>query len=322
MASTSSKMTRRTNNFSSNNSARSFMINDILQNRKNPEKGSKGFTSCGDIHSRFQLGGKNPYNNPYNFIPTNRMRPGFLFSDLFNPSAANIPIPCANRINPFFKIGMNFPPGDNGFLLNRAAELMSANCVIPPLSVPFSMHGTYDHPHLNMYMRNRFFNLSDVGSVGSRKCRRSRTVFSELQLMALEERFKQQKYLSTPDRMELAEALGLTQLQVKTWYQNRRMKWKKQVQNKEERNKSSEDGRGVAKVEAPSSPDTSAMPTIFKQTTQADYPVDYEPELGKVSSMTDSISFNSGIPSRNTKMSQNRRFVGFPPFSDTSSVKK
>ncbi|XP_015787598.1 homeobox protein MSH-B-like [Tetranychus urticae] len=63
----------------------------------------------------------------------------------------------------------------------------------------------------------------------SRKIRRNRTVFTELQLMGLERRFDSQKYLSTPDRAELARILGLTQLQVKTWYQNRRMKWKKQV---------------------------------------------------------------------------------------------
>ncbi|XP_067144093.1 homeobox protein BarH-like 1b [Centruroides vittatus] len=63
----------------------------------------------------------------------------------------------------------------------------------------------------------------------TRKVRRNRTVFTELQLMGLERRFDCQKYLSTPDRAELARALGLTQLQVKTWYQNRRMKWKKQV---------------------------------------------------------------------------------------------
>ncbi|XP_022107182.1 homeobox protein BarH-like 1 [Acanthaster planci] len=47
--------------------------------------------------------------------------------------------------------------------------------------------------------------------------------------MGLEKRFERQKYLSTPDRLELADTLGLSQLQVKTWYQNRRMKWKKQV---------------------------------------------------------------------------------------------
>jgi hypothetical protein len=50
-----------------------------------------------------------------------------------------------------------------------------------------------------------------------------------MQLIGLEKRFENQKYLSTPDRIQLADSLGLSQLQVKTWYQNRRMKWKKKV---------------------------------------------------------------------------------------------
>ncbi|CAF1541364.1 unnamed protein product, partial [Didymodactylos carnosus] len=62
-----------------------------------------------------------------------------------------------------------------------------------------------------------------------RRCRRTRTVFSDAQLMGLEKRFETQKYLSTPDRIELAGTLNLSQLQIKTWYQNRRMKWKKQA---------------------------------------------------------------------------------------------
>ncbi|KAK1155937.1 homeobox protein BarH-like 2 [Acipenser oxyrinchus oxyrinchus] len=62
-----------------------------------------------------------------------------------------------------------------------------------------------------------------------KKPRRSRTIFTELQLLGLEKKFQRQKYLSTPDRLDLAQSLGLTQLQVKTWYQNRRMKWKKLV---------------------------------------------------------------------------------------------
>jgi hypothetical protein len=57
-------------------------------------------------------------------------------------------------------------------------------------------------------------------------------VFTEGQLLRLEREFDTKKYLSTSDRVGLAAELGLTQLQVKTWYQNRRMKWKKQNRSK------------------------------------------------------------------------------------------
>ncbi|KAK2846996.1 hypothetical protein Q5P01_009995 [Channa striata] len=70
---------------------------------------------------------------------------------------------------------------------------------------------------------------TELSTIRLKKQRRSRTIFTELQLMGLEKKFQKQKYLSTPDRLDLAQSLGLTQLQVKTWYQNRRMKWKKMV---------------------------------------------------------------------------------------------
>ncbi|XP_068601659.1 homeobox protein BarH-like 2 [Brachionichthys hirsutus] len=70
---------------------------------------------------------------------------------------------------------------------------------------------------------------TERGTPRLKKPRRSRTIFTEVQLMGLEKKFQKQKYLSTPDRLDLAQSLGLTQLQVKTWYQNRRMKWKKMV---------------------------------------------------------------------------------------------
>jgi len=72
-------------------------------------------------------------------------------------------------------------------------------------------------------------NLCRAVHAGRVKCRRNRTVFSDHHLANLERNFERQKYLSTRERATLAARLGLSQIQVKTWYQNRRMKWKKQV---------------------------------------------------------------------------------------------
>lgn len=59
--------------------------------------------------------------------------------------------------------------------------------------------------------------------VGSKKARKARTIFTDKQLQELENTFEKQKYLSVQDRMELAHRMGLTDTQVKTWYQNRRL---------------------------------------------------------------------------------------------------
>ncbi|XP_033991621.1 H2.0-like homeobox protein isoform X2 [Trematomus bernacchii] len=79
----------------------------------------------------------------------------------------------------------------------------------------------------------------------------SRAVFSNLQRKGLEKRFEIQKYVTKPDRKQLAAMLGLTDAQVKVWFQNRRMKWRhsKEAQAQKDKDKeqpeksSSEPGR-------------------------------------------------------------------------------
>ncbi|KAF5923553.1 hypothetical protein HPG69_006724 [Diceros bicornis minor] len=66
----------------------------------------------------------------------------------------------------------------------------------------------------------------------ARQRRKPRVLFSQAQVLALERRFKQQRYLSAPEREHLASALQLTPTQVKIWFQNRRYKCKRQRQDK------------------------------------------------------------------------------------------
>jgi len=108
-------------------------------------------------------------------------------------------------------------PMQNQFLQNQ----------FPAISGISNMHG------VNSQIANGLFeNQSDTNSDSDdpKKCkkgRKPRTIYSSFQLAQLTTYFKHKQYLSLPERAELAIALGLTQTQVKIWFQNKRSKVKK-----------------------------------------------------------------------------------------------
>ncbi|KAG6795461.1 homeobox protein MSX-2 [Apis mellifera caucasica] len=149
------------------------------------------------------------------------------------------------------------PPGANG----AAAGALPAQALIPPWSLQalqhsqqqaaaaaglhrasllanLAAHPLQGHPHL----KDR---LAVAGAFPRRighpyqnrtppKRKKPRTSFTRLQIAELEKRFHKQKYLASAERAALAKTLKMTDAQVKTWFQNRRTKWRRQTAEERE----------------------------------------------------------------------------------------
>ncbi|CAH3139937.1 unnamed protein product [Pocillopora meandrina] len=146
----------------------------------------------------------------------------------------NMNLVSSNSATQFQSERSEFPFGSNCLeSLQRQSFGMEQFSLLARGNVPTS--GRRSFKYYEKSSRNFISHGDEIDWTGE-KPKRMRPIFTVEQLERLEREFTRQQYMVGGQRFYLSKELGLTETQVTVWFQNRRIKWRKQL-IEQERNK-------------------------------------------------------------------------------------